>query len=132
MLREMPGADGEAGEPAGLADALSPVDLPEPASPLPHPLGWTSKVIAAAVLVLVLFNAHAIRGWSYQLPANAWSARVVGAAEGWHGAVDRLGFNRPVAAMHGWWLAAKAVRFRDPQASPEALSARAYSSSAIG
>lgn len=120
------------GTASDQAFSFSPVDLPEPERPLAHPLGWTSEAIAAAILVLVLFNASAIRGWSYQLPANAWSARAVGAAEGWHDAVGRLGFNRPVAAMHGWWLAAKEARFSGPQDSPDSLSARAYSSSAIG
>ena len=54
--------------PFGLAYSLSPVDLPEPLLPEPHPLKWVSTVIATAALILLLFNAHALRGWAYQLP----------------------------------------------------------------
>jgi hypothetical protein len=121
------------------------VDLPEPSTPLPHGLRWTSIVIATASLLLALLNAHAIRGWSYQLPPSAASARVVSAAETWYDALDEGGLNRPVEAMHGWWQAARDVRFQANdegprlgaagQLPPEASSsrsARQYSSRATG
>ena len=120
--------------PFGLAYSQSPVDLPEPLVPEPHPLRWTSQVIAVATLTLALLNAHALRGWTYQLPANAWSAQAVTAAEGWYGAVGALGLNRPVEAMRTRWQAAKTAGSRT-QPSPGAQasrSARAYSSSASG
>ena len=96
---------------------LSPVDLPEPATPLPHPLAWTSRVILLATLVLAMLNAHAIRGWAYQLPPNAATARVVAAAEAWYDAAGGVGLNRPVETMHGWWQAAREARFQRPPIS---------------
>jgi hypothetical protein len=104
-------APGPLPEPTGLAQTLSPVDLPEPAAPLPHPLRWTSEVIAVAALFLLLFNAHALRGWSYQLPPNDDTARVVTLAEGWYDLVGKAGLNRPVEAMHARWQAARDARF---------------------
>ncbi len=106
--------------PTGLAQTLSPVDLPEPAMPLPHPLRWTSQVIAVAALFLLLFNAHALRGWSYQLPPNDYSARVVTLAEGWYDFVGKAGFNRPVEAMHARWQAARDARFGERGTGSEA------------
>lgn len=103
---------------AELAESLSPVDLPDPPSPLPHGLRWTSLVIAWAALVLALLNAHALRSWSYQLPPNAASAPVVSAAETWFDSVDRAGLNRPVEAMHGWWQAARGARFKEEEIQP--------------
>ena len=102
----------------GLADSLSPVDLPDPPAALPHGLKWTSLVIAWASLVLFLLNAHAIRGWSYQLPPGAASAQVVNAAETWFDTVDRAGLNRPVETMHGWWQSAREVRFQTEEKGP--------------
>jgi hypothetical protein len=96
-----------------LADTLSPVDLPDPPTPLPHPLRWTTTAIAVATLLLALLNANAIRGWSYQLTPNAYSARIVAAAEAWYDAVEPVGLNRPVEAMHGWWQKVKNLRFED-------------------
>jgi hypothetical protein len=97
-------------EQDGLAQSLSPVDLPAPPEPLPHGLKWTTMVIVWASLVLALLNAHAIRAWSYQLPPGAASARIVNAAEAWYATVEQAGLNRPVEAMHGWWQAAKEMR----------------------
>jgi hypothetical protein len=97
--------------PTGLEDTLSPVDLPPPDAPLPNPLRWTSEAIAAATLFLALFNAHAMRGWAYDLPPGAATERVIGAAEGWYAATAALGLNRPVETMRGWWQSAKERRF---------------------
>ena len=124
----------------GLADSLSPVDLPDPPAPQPHGLKWASLVIAWASLVLFLLNAHAIRGWSYQLPPGAASAQVVNAAEAWFDTVDRAGLNRPVEAMHAWWQAAREARFHEEEVEQgkasrvdsSALGAPQDSSSAIG
>jgi len=97
--------------PKGLEDTLSPVDLPAPPAPLPHALRWASTAIAAATLFLALFNAHALRGWAYDLPPSAVGERVIGAAESWHNATATLGLNRPVETMRGWWQSAKEIRF---------------------
>jgi len=111
--------------PFGLALSQSPVDLPEPLIPPPHPLRWTSTAIAVAALVLSLLNAHAIRGWAYQLPPGAWSESAVSLAEGWYGAVDAYGLNGPVEAMHRGWEAQRARRFEAPAEASAASPARA-------
>jgi hypothetical protein len=97
--------------PFGLAFSQSPVDLPEPLIPPPHPLRWTTNVIAVAALVLALLNAHAIRGWAWQLPPSPWSERAVIAAESWYDMVGRLGLNGPVEGMHGEWQKLRNARF---------------------
>ena len=117
--------------PFGLACSHSPVDLPEPLLREPNPLKWVSTVIGTAALVLLLFNAHAVRGWAYQLPPGFWSEQAVAAAEGWYGLVDQVGLNRPFGTMHGFWRAAR----QEDQPSPadsSTRSARANSSSARG
>ena len=94
----------------GLDRSLSPVDLPDPPAPLPHPLRWTTEVIATATLFLLLFNAHALRGWSYQLTPSDYSARIVTVTEGWYDLVGKAGLNAPVEAMHARWQAARDAR----------------------
>jgi hypothetical protein len=110
-------------DPTGLAHTLSPVDLPDPAAPLPRPLRWTSIAIAVATLTLFLLNAHALRSWAYQLPPSDASARVVILAESWYDMADRAGLNRPVEAMHGWWQSAKDARFGGRVAPPDRAAA---------
>ena len=108
-----------------LGDALSPVDLPAPAAPLPHPLRWTTEVIVVATLFLALFNAPAIRSWAYQLAPNDETARVVTLAEGWYDLVGRAGLNRPVEAMHAWWQSGRDARFGSaPAGSPDRVEPR--------
>lgn len=106
-------------DPMGLAHTLSPVDLPAPAAELPHPLRWASVAIAVATLVLFLLNAHALRGWSYQLPENDYTARIVTVAEAWYDMADEAGLNRPFEAMHRWWQSAKDARFTAQVAPPD-------------
>jgi hypothetical protein len=120
--------------PLGLAYSLSPVDLPEPQIPPPHPLRWATTVIVVAALVLTLSNAHAIRGWTYQLPPSPGSARAIVLAEGWYDAVGRLGLNWPVETLHDGWQSLKARRFQgeDQAEASASLNPRAYSSSASG
>lgn len=92
----------------GLEDTLSPVDLP----PLPdehHPLRWTTTVVVVTTAFLALFNASALQGWAYELAPGPYTARVVAAADGWYGFTARLGLDRPVALMHGWWQSVKAA-----------------------
>ena len=98
--------------PFGLAHSQSPVDLPEPLFPEPHGLRWTSTVIATAAVLLALFNAAAIRGWTYELPEGSVSERAVAVGEAWYGFVGRLGLNAPVETMHGRWQKVKEARFR--------------------
>jgi hypothetical protein len=109
-------------DPAGSADTSSPVDLAEPVPPLPHPLRWTTLVILTASLVLAIFNAGAIRGWSYQLTPGPVSARIVAAAEGWYDLTAAAGLDRPAATLRGWWLKVKELRFGDESAEPGAAA----------
>lgn len=106
-------------ETEGLALSQSPVDLPDPPVPLPDGLGWATKVIAWASLVLVLLNAHAIQSWSYQLPPGAASAQVVNAAEAWYDLAGQAGLNRPVETMHAWWQMGRDLRFRRDEPAPD-------------
>jgi hypothetical protein len=96
--------------PFGLAQSLSPVDIPEPLVS-PHSLRWTTTVIAVASLTLALLNAHAVRGWAWELPPGPWSERAATAAEGWYGLVGRIGLNQPVETMHGGWQHLREARF---------------------
>jgi hypothetical protein len=112
-------------DPTGLAHTLSPVDLPDPPAPLPHGLRWASQVIAVATLVLAVFNAHALRGWSYQLAPNDYSARIVTIAEAWYDLADQAGLNRPFEAMHAAWQSAKDARFAAQVAPPDMAAAGA-------
>jgi hypothetical protein len=105
-------------DPDGLALTESPVDLPDPAQPLPAPLRWTTEAILAATLVLALFNATAIRGWANQLGSNDFTARVVIAVEGWYHLMDLAGLNRPVAATHAGWQSVKDLRFGRKEDQP--------------
>lgn len=102
---------------SGLANAFSPVDLPEPDEPLERPLLWASTVIATACLLLALFNADAIRSWSYDLPAGPISSRIVEGAEAWHDITASIGLTAPASAMRGVWDNAQAARFTN--APPE-------------
>jgi hypothetical protein len=98
-------------DPTGPSHAFSPVDLPEPDQPLQRPLAWTFTVIATAGLFLALFNAEAIRGWSYELKPTPTSQQVVGAAETWFDVTAAAGLEKPVATMRGWWKDVQAARF---------------------
>ena len=99
-------------DPTGLAHTSSPVDLPEPAVPLPHDgLKWASTIIAVATLILLVFNAHTLRGWAYDLHPTDTTARIVTASETWYDATARLGLNRPVGSLHKFWRSAMNLRF---------------------
>jgi hypothetical protein len=115
-------------DPAGLHFASSPVDLPEPAAPLERPLLWTCQAIVAAGLFLALFNAGAIRSWSYELAPTALNQRVVEAAEAWYDLTAAVGLNQPVDAMRAAWKQVQAARFdsseEGPGASPEPSDSR--------
>ncbi len=96
----------------GLTHTTSPVDLPEPAVPLPHDgLRWATTVIAIAAAILLVFNAHALRGWAYELTPTDTNAKVVTASESWYDLTARVGLNRPVEALHHWWRGNMNLRF---------------------
>ena len=105
-------------DPAGLAHNLSPVDLPEPETPLAKPLSWTVTVMATAGLFLALFNSEAIRGWSYELKPTRLNQQIVGYSEQWYDFTAAMGLSKPDEALRGWWKAAQALRFPG-QVTPE-------------
>ena len=99
-------------DPTGLAHTSSPVDLPEPAEPLPHDgLKWASTIIAIATAFLLVFNAHTLRGWAYELHPTETSAKIVSVTETWYDATARLGLNRPVESLHKAWRSVMNLRF---------------------
>ena len=105
----------------GPSHRFSPVDLKEPAEPLPRPLAWTFTVIATAGLFLALFNAEAIRGWAYELKPSPTTERVVDASEAWFAVPATVGLDKPVAIMRGWWKDLQAARFPGQnEAGPDA------------
>jgi hypothetical protein len=107
----------------GLTHTSSPVDLPEPAVPLPHDgLKWASTVIAVAAAFLLVFNAHALRGWAYELVPDETSAKIVVASEAWYDLTAKAGLNRPVEALHRWWRGNMNLRF--PWQEPAAVDVR--------
>lgn len=103
----------------GLAHTMSPVDLPEPAEPLPNPLRWTVTVIAVAGIFLALFNAGAIRSWAYELKEGPVSERIVSTAEGWFDLTASAKLEVPVDTMRGWWKQVQNARFPGQEPAPE-------------
>jgi hypothetical protein len=96
----------------GLTHTSSPVDLPEPAVPLPHDgLRWTTTIIAIASVFLLVFNAGSLRGWAYELTPTDTNAKIVSATETWYDLTAGLGLNRPVDALHHWWRGNMNLRF---------------------
>jgi hypothetical protein len=107
----------------GLTHTSSPVDLPEPAMPLPHDgLRWATTVMAVAALFLFVFNAHSLRGWAYERTPNDTTAKVVAASETWYSISASIGVNRPYEAMHAWWRGMMNLRF--PGQEPAAPDVR--------
>jgi hypothetical protein len=88
---------------------LSPVDFPFEA-PMAG-LRWTSEIVATAALMLLLFNAGAVRGWASELPPGPLTEPAIAAADGWTAATEAVGLDRPVETMRGWWREAQAARF---------------------
>ena len=102
----------------GLTHTSSPVDLPEPAVPLPHDgLKWTSIVIAVTAAFLLVFNATSLRGWAYELTPTDTSAKVVGLSEAWYDITASIGLNKPVDALHHWWRGNMNLRFPGQEAA---------------
>ena len=107
----------------GLTHTSSPVDLPEPAVPLPHDgLKWTTTVILVSSAFLLIFNAHALRAWAYELNPTDTTARVVSASETWYDWTSKAYVNRPVEGLHHWWRGMMNLRF--PGQAPAAEDVR--------
>jgi hypothetical protein len=102
----------------GLTHTSSPVDLPEPAVPLPHDgLKWATTAMAVAALFLLVFNAHSLRGWAWELSPTDTTATVGAASESWYDLTASLGLNRPVEGLHAWWRGNMNLRFPGQEAA---------------
>ena len=101
---------------------MSDSPIPAPADPddqlaLARSLRWTTTVIGVAALVLVLFNATALKNWSASLNPNTVTVAAAGVAAGWEDLTGRIGLTAPRAVVHNAWAAGRSVTF--PQkASP--------------
>lgn len=96
--------------PATLVEtAHSPVDFPLEAAMAG--LRWTSEIVATATLVLLLFNAGAVRGWASELAPGPLTEPAIAGADRWHAATEAAGLSGPVETMRGWWREAQAARF---------------------
>lgn len=102
---------------------LSPVDLPGDNAGEGAALGWTVRIVAAACLLLASLNAAAIRSWASELAPGPATEPAIAAADAWHGQAEALGLTAPVATLHGWWEAARAVRKETAPAPPEGAPA---------
>ena len=87
----------------------SPADLPLPETGEQPGLGWMAQVLVLTSVLLVLLNSFAVDKWARSLPVNAYSGRIIDAADAWHGAMDRIHFNWPLeTGRTGWhWLKAQ-------------------------
>jgi hypothetical protein len=96
----------------GLTHTSSPVDLPAPDVPLPHDgLKWATTIILIASAFLLIFNAHALRAWAYELNPTDTTAKVVSASETWYDLTSKAYVNRPVEGLHHWWRGMMNLRF---------------------
>ena len=88
--------------------APSPVDLDGDTAG--DALGWTGRSLATAALLLLLFNAGAVRGWASELPPGPATEPLIAAADRWYDATHAAGVDVPVETMRGWWQAAQGAR----------------------
>jgi hypothetical protein len=83
----------------GLPFGDSPIDIPTDAlggSATGTSSGavlWAGKIALISSVLLLLFNAHALKNWAEQLPVTRLSAPVITAAEHWYSLTDSWGLN---------------------------------------
>jgi hypothetical protein len=73
---------------------------------------WTTRTLLAAVLVLVVLNAHAFTSWASTLSPNWTSVTLRQLAEVWSGRMAAAGLDGPRAGMRSAWQGAKALTWR--------------------
>ena len=86
-----------------------PTDILDEADHGASAVRWASGVVALAALALALANADALAGWSEDLTPSPLSSRVVGAAEEWKQATERLRLDRPHSGFHRAWERAETI-----------------------
>ena len=106
------GAIAEVGSPVLIAPA--PVDALSP-------WRWMTGVIAAATLVLLVFNARTIDDWAGELAPNRLTALLRGPTAAWAAATDRL--DAPRARLHATWTRVRAARFGKEQPGEQGAAA---------
>jgi hypothetical protein len=78
-----------------------------------HARRWTSRIIIIATLMLAVFNAASIQTWATTLSPN-WGTQTVSAlADVWSSRLGDAGLDRPRAAVHNSYEAAKQAQWRD-------------------
>lgn len=95
----------------GLPYGESPVDI----EPMEHGestgLGWTSKFLATAALLLAVFNTSAVHNWATQVPVNRYTAPLIGMADSWYGAAKSVGLTWPVDTIRSGWKAVQSAQW---------------------
>jgi len=96
-----------------MADQFdSPVDVEAAAADGVSGLGQLAVAVGVAVLVLAMFNAHALAAWADGLTPSARSAVVVAVSHDLADATAAQGLDAPRMAMKMQWDHAKAARWR--------------------
>jgi hypothetical protein len=95
---------------------LSDSPIPASADPddqiaLARALRWTSIVIGTAALVLLVFNATALKNWSASLNPNTATVAAAGVAAAWEDMTGRVGLTAPRAVVHDAWATGRGVIF---------------------
>lgn len=86
-------------------DFDSPVDIADEAPGL----AGLAMAMAVALILLTLFNAHALAAWADTLEPGPRTARIAAAAHGLADATAAL--DGPRAALHDGWEQVKAARW---------------------
>ena len=95
-------------------DFDSPVDIATDDHGLSG-LGLLAVAMAIALLVLALFNAHALAAWADTLEPGDRSARIGAVAHGLADTTAEQGLDGPRAALHDEWETVKAARWAGQQ-----------------
>lgn len=72
---------------------------------------WTSQVIAAAVVFLLIFNATSLQNWSRQQPPGWTQATVEQLSDVWSERLALLGADQPGRGVREAWCAFQDWRF---------------------
>ena len=100
-----------------MADQFdSPVDIAGEDMGRPG-LGQMAAAVGTALLLLGLFNAHALAAWADALPPGPLAERILPVAQGLAARMAPL--DAPRAALHDRWEAAKAARWPGQPPEPQ-------------
>ena len=96
-----------------MADAFdSPIDIAAEAPPTAlSGLAQMAGAVGIAVVLLLLFNAHALAGWADALEPGPRTERVNAAAQALAQQTEARGLDRPRAALNDQWDRLKGLRW---------------------